>query len=653
MSVRSLSPGDPLVTRPRVMKFVPLSVLLLASAGIALAQEPPHSKAAIAGRSPTQLPPMEMYYPAEPSHGEYAKSALALWSGNAATLADSVLAQARRNVISVPNSTDALFHVQALIQFGRFDDARALLEGMRSRALKSVESGAAPPPDSVRAMVLDAVANRFPNPLVGAWVEAAEQLAAAIDNEDASLQQIERAEALLDSLRAACIPDLDDKMHVRSIPNTLGESLVLDPAAFGMSKSKMRHREPSSIAELLLPEVEWGLARCALARNDLQALWDHLERSRDPLAIPIPLREMQSVLYGSEAALLLYDGGSWNPPIALWVSANHAQATVLSERPAMIQAANAAGTRFAADPEFASRFIPDRPTDDSVRRLYVAPPLGLESFPFDSLQYPVSYTPTGSMLRDRSNPRLWSGNKLVIFTGAPIPSPFRLSELSGLVPPRAHESARTTVRDSSILHEPGTADELLRVHEDEPIVLHLDLVTMHHPGEPDYSAIVCGDLETVQAREIAELGITTDLVVIGAASDGDVPLALGRGNLVDAFMRAGARSVVIPRWKVDPEVAERFYAVFYDQLHQALPRDEAFRNAQLALLEEGIALRDVYAFAHWGAGNIPVYVMSRKDSVAPLLIGWIAFIPPVVIAIALLRRRYLRRLDSRGRQTYP
>jgi hypothetical protein len=462
------------------------------------------------------------------------------------------------------------------------------------------------------------------DPLVRTWSAASESLAETTENGSPSLHRIEQVEAQLDSVRAALIPRLEDGVYVRSILDANGSSW-------------------------LLSEVESGLARCALARNDLEALWQHLEKSRDPAAIPISLKEMQSVLYGSEAALLLYDGGSKNPPIALWVSASHAQATVLPERTEMMQAASAAGERFAADPEFASRFIPVRPAGDAVRRLYVAPPLGLESFPFDPLEYPVSYIPTGSMLRVRSTPRLWSGNELVVFTGGQIPRPFSFPELAGLTPPRAHERARSAVRNNSIVHELGGAAELLRVPVDEPIVLHLDLIARHDPGEPDQSAIVCGDLEVVRADEIARLEITTDLVAIGAASNREMPFALGRGNLVDAFLRAGARSVVIPRWEVDPEKAERFYSEFYAQLRRALPRDHAFRTAQVALLEAGMAPRDVYAFAHWGAGNVPVYVMSRKDSLAPLLIGWLAFLPPVVIAVAYLRRRYLRH----QRQTRP
>jgi hypothetical protein len=364
--------------------------------------------------------------------------------------------------------------------------------------------------------------------------------------------------------------------------------------------------------------------------------------SRDPYTEPLSLEEMQSVLYGSEAGLLIYDGGAWNPPIALWVTATQAKGTALPARAAMMRAADAAGARFAAHPEFASQFIPARPVNDTIRRIYLAPPLGLESFPFEVMDHPLSYTPTGSVLRDRSRPRLWSGTKLVVYTSGSAAPSSTASENGERTTIPAYEHARAAVRQDAILHENATAMELRDLAEDEPIVLHLDLIAAHHPEAPGESGIVCADMESVTASEIAALGIAADMVSIEAASDDGTPFGLGRGGLVDAFLDAGARSVVIPRWKVDPQISTRFYAELYEQLHRALPRDEAFRNAQQALLESGVAPREVYAFAHWGAGNVPVYVLSRKDSVLPLLIGWLAFLPPVVIVVAYLRRRYLR-----------
>jgi hypothetical protein len=467
------------------------------------------------------------------------------------------------------------------------------------------------------------------DPIIARWIDASEILAGMTDDAPASSRQIERVEALLDTLRSACLAELDarklpdgthgDRRVVRSVPDT-----------------------ERPIAELLLPEVESALARCALLRNDAAALWRHLEMSRDPYTEPLSPEEMQSVLYGSEAGLLIYDGGAWSPPIALWVTATQAKGTALPTRAAMMQAANAAGARFAADPDFASQFIPARPTQDTIRRIYLEPPLGLESFPFDAMNHPVSYTPTGSMLRERSSPRLWSGTKLVVYTSGSVePSP-TASESGARPKPPAYEQARAAVRNDAILHGNATAMELRKVSEDEPIVLHLDLIAAHHPEAPGEAGIVCADLKSVSAAEIAALGIAADMVSIEAASDDSTPFGMGRGGLVDAFLDAGARSVVIPRWKVDPQVSTRFYAELYEQLHRALPRDEAFRNAQQALLESGMAPRDVYAFAHWGAGNVPVYVLSRKDSVLPLLIGWLAFLPPVVIVVVYLRRRYLR-----------
>lgn len=479
--------------------------------------------------------------------------------------------------------------------------------------------------------------------LIAQWIRASESLAGAVGGE-ASPSAVAHAESLLVALRIACLSTLEDDVSGDRgrIDRELGPRLAV----------RATSDTEGSVPERLLPEIESGLARCALLRDDLPAVWHHLEKSRDFRTDPVSLEEMQSVLYGSEAALLLYDGGAHGDPVALWITATQARGTILPARSEMMRSANAARMP-TADSDFASRFLPDRPREDTVRRIYVAPPLGLESYPFDFLDQPVSYTPTGSMLRDRSSPRLWSGTKLVVLTGGDgaraASSPSRSSTQSSSAEsdrdeeasPRAYEIARAAVRGAAIVHEHASALQLRQVAHDEPIVLHLDLIAAHHPEAPERSAILCTESDSVPAAEIAELDLAADLVVIEAA-DRAMSFALGRGGLADAFLSAGARSVVIPRWKVDARVAERFHAELYTQLHRSLPRDEAFRNAQEALLEAGTDPRDVYAFAHWGAGNVPVYVLSRKDSVVPLLLGWLTFLPPVVFVVAYLRRRYLR-----------
>lgn len=170
--------------------------------------------------------------------------------------------------------------------------------------------------------------------------------------------------------------------------------------------------------------------------------------------------------------------------------------------------------------------------------------------------------------------------------------------ISRLVPrPRALLGAEATEEAVKSL-----APQARRIHfachglldEKLPLNSALALSTPEPTGEG-------GDNGLLQAWEILEeMHLRADLVTLSACDSG-----LGREmgaegliGLVRAFQLAGARSVVGSLWSVADGSTARFMARFYGALYGGSPKDEALRQAQLALIGETSGFSHPF---YWGA----------------------------------------------------
>jgi CHAT domain-containing protein len=90
----------------------------------------------------------------------------------------------------------------------------------------------------------------------------------------------------------------------------------------------------------------------------------------------------------------------------------------------------------------------------------------------------------------------------------------------------------------------------------------------------------------LQAREVCQLRLSCDLVVLSACRTARGRILAGEGveGLASAFFHAGAKSVVASLWDVTDEGTATFMTSFYDNLAKGRSKSEALRGAKLEML---------------------------------------------------------------------
>ena len=125
-------------------------------------------------------------------------------------------------------------------------------------------------------------------------------------------------------------------------------------------------------------------------------------------------------------------------------------------------------------------------------------------------------------------------------------------------------------------------------------VIHLAVHGVGSPQFPDRAALVLGNSGAsrqdglLQAREIRDLSLRADLVVLSACETGNGKLLgiEGIASLERAFLLAGARSVVASLWTADDTYTIALMKRFYQHLVDGFDSGSALRQAKLDLLKE-------------------------------------------------------------------
>lgn len=127
-------------------------------------------------------------------------------------------------------------------------------------------------------------------------------------------------------------------------------------------------------------------------------------------------------------------------------------------------------------------------------------------------------------------------------------------------------------------------------------VLHLALHGYSDLEYPDRSALAFAPEKDgkndglLQVREIRHLGLNASLVTLSACDTGVGPVGqTGVANIANAFIEAGAQSVVSTLWELEDRATIHLMSNFYSHLAAGTDKGEALREAQLDLVKSGFA----------------------------------------------------------------
>jgi|CZKL01.1.fsa_nt_gi CHAT domain-containing protein len=259
----------------------------------------------------------------------------------------------------------------------------------------------------------------------------------------------------------------------------------------------------------------------------------------------------------------------------------------------------------------------------SKRELIVVPDGKLHLLPFAALvstgkyilsSHQVTVVPSGTvlaMLRHRSEQVIrddlpyvgvaaWTSNApsntLLARVRRAVSGPER-RELVAL--PESQHEVETIATDlpkpsTILLGDRATETNFKQLPLNQYNVIHLALHGYVDPEISDRSALVFApesparDDGLLQVREIRDLRLNADLVTLSACDTGVGPVGEeGVDNIVNAFIEAGAQSVVSTLWELQDHATAELIANFYANLGRREGKGEALRQAQLVMLNAG------------------------------------------------------------------
>ncbi len=145
-----------------------------------------------------------------------------------------------------------------------------------------------------------------------------------------------------------------------------------------------------------------------------------------------------------------------------------------------------------------------------------------------------------------------------------------------------------------LLGDQATETDFKRLPLNQYNVIHLALHGYADSEFPDRSALVFApenppvDDGLLQVREIRRLPLNARLVTLSACNTGVGPVGEeGVANIVNAFIEAGAQSVVSTLWEVEDRATAQLMIDFYQHLGHNEGKAESLRRAQLDMLHSG------------------------------------------------------------------
>jgi CHAT domain-containing protein len=148
--------------------------------------------------------------------------------------------------------------------------------------------------------------------------------------------------------------------------------------------------------------------------------------------------------------------------------------------------------------------------------------------------------------------------------------------------------------DTVLLGSAATETQFKRLPLSRYNVLHLALHGYADVEYSDRSALVFAPEEhgpddgLLQIREIRNLPLKANLVTLSACDTGVGPVGEeGVANVVNAFVEAGAQTVVSTLWELEDHATAHLMTDFYEHLGHAEEKGQSLREAQLQMIASG------------------------------------------------------------------
>jgi CHAT domain-containing protein len=172
-----------------------------------------------------------------------------------------------------------------------------------------------------------------------------------------------------------------------------------------------------------------------------------------------------------------------------------------------------------------------------------------------------------------------------------------------------------------LLGSAATKPRFLQLPLSQYAVLHLALHGYSDMQFPDRSALLfaptaaggasTSDAGMLSVRDILQLRLNASLVTLSACNTGLGPVdETGVDNIVDAFIQAGARTVISTLWELPDQSTTHLMQVFYGRLAKHEEKAQALREAQLDLVHSGLP---PYYWASFEAVGDPGGILSAAQ----------------------------------------
>ncbi|WP_166386911.1 CHAT domain-containing protein [Polaribacter sp. 11A2H] len=182
---------------------------------------------------------------------------------------------------------------------------------------------------------------------------------------------------------------------------------------------------------------------------------------------------------------------------------------------------------------------------------------------------------------------------------------------------RKELKAISKIIDGQYFYDSEAAEANFKKNADKYNILHLALhgeVDDEHPQESRLYFTESKDSiedNILYNHELFALNIPADLVVLSACDTGIGKIANGEGlmSLGNAFQYAGAKSLLLSRWKVSDKTTPELMKFFYSNLKKGMTKPKALQQAKLNYLKttEAFYTNPFY----WGS----FYIIGNTDAI--------------------------------------